>query len=406
MLIEVSVGNYKSFKDVVTFSMVAAKITSKDKTLDVNNVQCVDEDLCLLKGAAIYGANGSGKSNFASAVLFMRDFVFNSSKSTQEAEPIGVEAFKLSVETEKQPSFFEVVFLIDGTKYRYGFEVDAERVVKEWLFNTPSRKEAKLFIRDKGGIEVMPRFKEGRDLIDKTRDNALFLSVVAQFNGAISKQVVNWFRRLSVISGLQDRTYRSYTEKTFADESHRDSILQFMKRLDLGISDIQVQDTSSAPKQVVTIHRKYDATGSPTSVEVFDIDSHESEGTKKLFALAGPLMETLKSGRILVVDELDARLHPLITLAVINLFHSPEANRKGAQLIFITHDTNLLSNKIFRRDQIWFAEKDKQGATHMHSLVEYRVRNDASFESDYIQGKYGAIPFLGDLRRLAGNGDA
>jgi len=209
MLIEISIGNYKSFKDIVTFSMVAANITSKDKSLDVNNLHCLDGDLCLLKSAAIYGANGSGKSNFASAVLFMRDFVFNSSKSTQEAELIGVEAFKLSVETEKEPSFFEVVFLIDGTKYRYGFEVSAERVIKEWLFDTPSRKEAKLFVRDENGIEVMPRFKEGRDLIDKTRNNALFLSVVAQFNGAISKQVINWFRRLSVISGLQDTAYRS-----------------------------------------------------------------------------------------------------------------------------------------------------------------------------------------------------
>jgi uncharacterized protein len=405
MLIEFSIGNYKSFKDVVTFSMVAANITSKDKSLDVNNLHCTEEDLCLLKSAAIYGANGSGKSNFAGAVLFMRDFVFNSSKSTQESETIPVEAFRLSVETEEGPSFFEIVFLIDGIKYRYGFEVNAERVIKEWLFTTTSRKESKLFVRDENGIVVMPKFKEGKDLIDKTRENALFLSVVAQFNGAISKQVINWFRRLSVISGLEDRTYRSYTERTFADESHRDSILQFIKRLDLGISDIQIQSMSGAPKQVVTVHRKYDSKGKPTSVEMFDIDSHESEGTKKLFALAGPLMETLKSGRILVIDELDARLHPLITLAVIDLFHSPEANAKGAQLIFITHDTNLLSNKIFRRDQIWFAEKDKHGATHMHSLVEYKVRNDASFESDYIHGKYGAIPFLGDLRRLVGSVD-
>lgn len=403
MLIEVSVGNFKSFKEVVTFSMVAARITSKDKTLDENNVHCVDDDLCLLKSAAIYGANASGKSNFANAVLFMRDFVFNSSKSTQEAEPIDVERFKLNAETEGQPSFFEIVFLMEGTKYRYGFEVNAERVLREWLFNTPSTKEARLFVRDENGIETTPRFREGRDLADKTRNNALFLSVAAQFNGTISKGIINWFRRLSVISGLQDKSYRSYTEKTFADERHRESILGFMKRLDLGIADIQVQETSKLPQQVVTVHRKYNGEGRPASVEVFDIDSHESEGTKKLFALAGPLMETLKSGRILVVDELDARLHPLVTLAIVNLFHSAEANRHGAQLIFITHDTNLLSNKIFRRDQIWFAEKDRQGATHMHSLVEYKVRNDASFESDYIQGKYGAIPFIGDLRQLAGD---
>lgn len=193
--------------------------------------------------------------------------------------------------------------------------------------------------------------------------------------------------------------------------------------MDLGIDDIQIEEfkltDDSLPKNmpddlrtailkntitdkfaVKTIHKKFDKEGKQTALEIFDIDSHESEGTKKLFSLAGPLMDTLKNGRILFIDEFDARLHPLITYEIIRLFNSNKTNPKNAQIIFATHDTNLLSNKLFRRDQIWFAEKDKGGATHLYSLAEYKVRNDASFENDYIQGKYGAIPFIGDLKQL------
>jgi hypothetical protein len=132
------------------------------------------------------------------------------------------------------------------------------------------------------------------------------------------------------------------------------------------------------------------------------MDEHESEGTQKLFAMAGPLVDTLENGRILVIDELDARLHPLITREIISLFNSNQTNPHNAQLIFMTHDTNILSHKFFRRDQIWFAEKDKFGATHLYSLAEYKIRNDASFENDYIQGRYGAVPFIGDLSHLIG----
>jgi AAA15 family ATPase/GTPase len=150
------------------------------------------------------------------------------------------------------------------------------------------------------------------------------------------------------------------------------------------------------------VHRSFDEQGNPTSLVSFDIDENESEGTRKLIYLAGPLIDTLKHGKVLFIDEFDARLHPLITHQIISLFNSNNTNPNNAQLIFATHDTNLLSNRLFRRDQIWFAEKDKLGATHFYSLVEYKVRNDASFEKDYIRGKYGAIPFIGDLAQLLG----
>jgi AAA15 family ATPase/GTPase len=427
MLIEFSVGNYKSFKEIVTFSMAASTITAKEKEIDEKNVFSIDDELSLLKSASVYGANASGKSNLATAFSFMKNFVLNSSKETQVAEEIDVEEFRLSADTVGEPSFFQIVFLLDGNKFRYGFEVNKQRVVSEWLFYVPNTREAKLFVRELDNISLSKAFKEGRGIKNKTRENALFLSVVAQFNGEISQKILLWFNKnFNVISGLEDTGYLHYTIRRFDTNQYKDDILRLVKKLDLGIDDILVEKTrlttESLPKEIPeelsklilnspeaalmairTVHRKYDAEGNLTSPEIFDMDSHESEGTKKLFALAGPLVDTLKNGKVLLIDELDARLHPLITNAIIELFNSNETNPHNAQLIFITHDTNLLSNKIFRRDQIWFAEKDKQGATHLYSLVEYKIRriwNDASFESDYIHGKYGAIPFIGDLRRV------
>jgi AAA15 family ATPase/GTPase len=160
------------------------------------------------------------------------------------------------------------------------------------------------------------------------------------------------------------------------------------------------------PPKVTTLHKKYDSDNKFKSITLLDIDTHESEGTKKLFALAGPILKILKEGKTLIIDELDARLHPLLTEAIIRLFNSNETNPNNAQLVFTTHDTNLLTNKLFRRDQIWFTEKNKVGATDLYSLAEFKgVRSDASYEKDYIAGKYGAIPFIGGLQRLVEGDD-
>ena len=150
----------------------------------------------------------------------------------------------------------------------------------------------------------------------------------------------------------------------------------------------------------MTMHQKFDTQGNFISLESFYLDNQESEGTKKIFSIAGLLIDTLKKGNTLIFDEFDARLHPLMSKAIVEMFNSQETNYKNAQLIFMTHNTNLLNNKLFRRDQIWFTEKNKYGATDLYSLVEYKIRNDASFESDYIKGKYGAIPFIGNLSQI------
>lgn len=406
MLIGFSVGNYKSFKETVTLSMVASSIMEDDRELDENNVFEINHKLKLLKSAAIYGANASGKSNLIAAVNFMKWFVLNSSKETQVSEAIDIEAFRLSTETEKEPSFFEIVFLLEGKNFRYGFEINSEQVVAEWLFQSDENSETMLFEREFDNF-ILDNFPEGQGISDKTRSNALFLSVVAQFNGKLSGKILLWFSKtLQLISGLQDRQYRKETLQSFEDDRHRHDIIEFIKKLDLGIADIQITNQKALygkiKPTVKTVHQKYDADGKQTDIEIFDIEKHESEGTNKLFALAGLLLDTLRTGKILFIDELDARLHPLITRELICLFNSNETNPHNAQLIFTTHDTNLLSSKAFRRDQIWFTEKDNKGATDLYSLVEYKVGKDASFERDYIIGKYGAIPFVGNFKELLG----
>ena len=423
MLIEFSVGNYRSFKERVTFSMVAANLVSKDKTLDVNNAFEIDEELKLLKSAAIYGANASGKSNLATALSFMQQFMVNSSKETQSIDEISVEPFRLSTETKGKPSYFELAFLMDGRKYRYGFEATQKRIVSEWLFYVPNIRETNLFQRQLDNIKSSKVYNAD-DVQKRTRSNALFLSVSAQFNVNLAEKILEWtINKLNVISGLRNQAYLSYTVGCFIKNKYRLDIVKLIKDLDLGISEIQVDQedltTDFLPDEmpdelkklivkagggkatsIDISHRKFDTDGNYTSIEKFDLESHESEGTKKAFALAGPIITTLKEGEILIIDEFDASLHPLLSLAIVKLFNSKETNPHNAQLIFMTHDTNLLSNKIFRRDQIWFTEKNRYSATDLYSLAEYKIRNDASFESHYIKGRYGAIPYIGNLNHL------
>lgn len=418
MLLSFTVGNFLSYKDPVTFSMVA----TKKNELEAANVTNFDDKLRILKCAVIYGANASGKSNLFKAMGFFRSFVRKSSKESQATDKIKVTNFLLSSETQNKPSYFEIIFLHENTKYRYGFEVDQERIQKEWLYFVPKGKETRLFSREQGKIELGTYFKEGKDFIDKTRNNALFLSVVAQFNGPISVKILNWFREFRIISGIDDLGYKKFTIAKLQEQDFKRDIIEFINIADLGIKDINAEkikvDPGDMPKgmspqirnimkgfkdlfnlQISTLHKRFDENNKELPPISLDFDNFESEGTKKFFSLAGPIIDSLKTGKIIVVDELDARLHPVLMKFIIKLFNSSK-NDKKAQLIFASHDTNILSKNLFRRDQVWFTEKDEYGATDLYSLVEFKVRKDASFEKDYILGKYGAIPFINESGTL------
>ncbi|MYC96166.1 MAG: ATP-binding protein [Caldilineaceae bacterium SB0661_bin_32] len=435
MLIEFSVANYRSFRDEVTFSMVASPIKAGGAKLDERNQFPAPGDVNLLTSAAIYGANASGKSNLVAAINFMRRFVMTSSNISEVDEGIDVEPFRLSTETDTEPSFFEVVFIAEEQHYRYGFEVNAERVVAEWLHLVPTIRTPKLIEDDHDDIVLFKRewddiiigdeFEaEGLDLKNKTRSNVLFLSVVALFAGAIAQTVLKWFRTCNSLRGLSDRSLLPFTISQMRKGEASEKIEELVRSLDLGIDGIQLaiiqESTDFHPRQtgviriqrgehaedtefervsIHTIHRQYDDEGNIVGESLFTMDEHESQGTQKLFALSGPLLDTLEKGKVLFVDELDARLHPLLTREIVNLFNDPDWNTNHAQLIFVTQDTNLLSHQLLRRDQIWFTEKDHYGASHLYSLVEFKIDNDAPFERDYIQGRYGAIPFLGNIRQ-------
>lgn len=405
--------------------MVATDLGAKTE-LDENNTFQVDKELTLLKSAAVYGANASGKSNIIKAIRFMRWFVLNSSSSTQITDLINISEFRLSEETINKPSFFEIVFILNNKIYRYGFQLTKKEIIAEWLYYTPNSQEYKYFSRKKQNFKVLKKFSEGHLLQSKTRANALFLSVVAQFNGKISEQLLIWFQKLSVLSIISNFNH-AFTLGIIEDDNYKNKILSLIKKLDLAIHDIKIKQTvvplEKIPQDLLellvereerqvnglgewfsidikTIHNKYDLQGNIYSTEEFDLDENESEGTKKLFAIAGYILNALQEGRVLLIDELDARLHPLITQSIIKLFNSKETNPNNAQLIFMTHDTNLLSKKLFRSDQIWFVEKNRCEATDLYSLAEYKISKDASFEDDYVKGKYGAIPYIGNLRDL------
>lgn len=424
MLIEFSTANYLSFKDKTTLSLLSTSIKEhKDKNIFST------ERHDLLKGAVLYGANASGKSNFIKAMSTMRRLILYSFEKSS-TEGLGITPFLLNTDTENAPSLFEVVFLVDNIRYRYGFEVDDTAVHAEWLYEAVKQSEKPLFIREKDGIEVMEKsFPEGKDLEERTRENALFLAVIDQFNGKTAKKIMHWFSNLITVSGLSHEGYKAVTFGLLEDKKSRPILLDFYKKLDLGFDDISTDKKPFDPKElpedipeslvkqlvtdlqdsfridIRTIHNKYDAKNKIAGKVAFDMRSQESSGTNKLFNISGPVFDVLNDGGVLVIDELDASLHPLLTLAITKLFNSTELNQRNAQLIFATHDTNLLNYGNYRRDQIYFVEKNKYGASQIYSLVEYKeegktIRKDRSFEKDYIEGRYGAIPCIGNLSNL------
>jgi len=421
MLTSFSVGNFKSYREIKTINLLA----TSDETHEESNLVSLSlasgqrkRSTRVLKSAVIYGANASGKSNLIEALNFMKFFVENSSKNIQANEPILINRFLLDNESGNNPAYFQIQFIYEGVQFRYGFEVTNDQVVSEWLFYSPKGKEASLFIRENSTIDIGPQFPEGRRLDDKTRNNALFLSVCAQFNGEISNKVMQWYSSFNIISGIHDKSYLQFTIDKLENPAFIGRITNFLQVADLGIADIthskelldmdklplEIRDTlvkklgkelsEESTKQHKAILNKFNFIHKSGSNTVEFKLENESHGTQKLFAMAGPIIDTLNTGKTLIVDEFDTRLHPNISRFLIEIFNSKDQNRKNAQLIFATHDTNLLSNRYFRRDQIWFVEKNASQESDLYSLSEIKIRKDATFNKDYIQGKYGAIPYI------------
>jgi AAA15 family ATPase/GTPase len=426
MIIEFKVENFLSFKDLTTLSMIKAKSFKEHQE---THTILVDKNLSLLKSAVVYGNNASGKSNLLEVMEFMKQIIINSFRDAlleNSDRKFPLEKFALNSKTEKESTFFEVSFIHNDTKYRYGFEIDYDKVVAEWLYHTTS-KEVYLFKRSFQKIEVnKSAFKEGLGKEEDVKENVLFLSILATLGKETSSNIVEWFKKFNIINGIHDRGHKRYTiDKLKSDKNFFNWVLHFIKYLEISnlstteedVNEIDLETLkekekdeeiinlltsihkiqSKQPKrdQLITYHRKYDENNVFIDTVPFNFDKQESEGTKKLLYLLGPWYDTLKNGKVLIIDELDSRLHSHLTLRLIDFFH--KCNLNNSQLICAVHDVTLLNKETFRRDQIWFVEKNQFGASELISLADFKtdkVRNKSAFDKNYLEGNYGAIPYF------------
>lgn len=413
MLISFSVGNFRSFKETQTLDLRCGAI---NELRESNTFETPTKER-LLKAAAVYGANGSGKSNLIKALEFMDFFILGTPKACQEDGKINVQPFMLDSEHENEPSLFEIEFVQEKIKYRYGFEVTKDEVVSEWLFYVPKIRETNLFTRRKEELDISSKFPEGQAWLAATkksklnvRKSALFLTTLSQlFGDGLVGEMLRWFRNLAVISNFDDKVLLLFTLEyaSVGKKGATDFLESLLKELDVGIErvNIDVEKTGDLEYKcaVRSFHNFLDK--GKQKGKSFDFFEHESDGTKKIFAWGGFLAHAFYDNAVLVVDEFDTKLHPLLTAKLLSVYQASTTG--NSQLIFSTHDTNLLNPELLRRDQIWFTEKDKDQATKLYSLLEFKgVRSSEPFEKNYIQGKYGAIPYLGDFTPwLGGDSD-
>jgi uncharacterized protein len=419
MLVEFKVMNFRSFRDEQVFSMVA----SADKAYPEN---VIASDALgkqrLLRSAVLYGANASGKSNFIVALRVILQLVQGSAERKRDGAS-AVKPFLLDPSHTGAPSEFELTFVQNGVRYQYGVALDQERVYNEWLVAYPKGSPQTWFERrpqpnsNESDWYFGPRLTGERSrLVGLTRPDALFLSVAAAFNHKQLSTVFEWFQyNLRVIDASQaDVVLAPLTARLLEHDSRlRTTVAGLLRNADLGIRDFSCEERTTEeqdlpvdlPDELRAYLLKspqldiqmYHEGGSVIGQPVPFVWEDESLGTRRYFALSGPLAHTLQDGLILAIDELDASLHPVLVQTLVRMFHDPAINRNNAQLIFNTHDTTLLDASLFRRDQIWFVEKDRSGASQLYPLLEYSPRKDEALERGYLRGRYGAIPFVEGL---------
>ncbi len=417
MLIEFRVKNFRSIRNEQVLSLEA----SSHKGLTDNTVS-TNKNGRLLRSAVVYGANAAGKSNVVKALGFMESFVRNSAKNNPE-DKIPVTPFLLDPNSKNQPSEFEITFIHNGVRYRYGFAVTRSDVESEWLYAYPKGSAQTWFERSKEQprINFVSRELRGdkRAIELVTKHNHLYLSKAKQAEHEQLSEVYEWFsRHLYVLDNDVARRFlgRQTASIVYKHAKIRKRLANLIRLADTGIDDYSVEEVeesiSDLPEPIrqlileagesegiantPTIQRyeteflHSSSTGEPVN---FDIEE-ESLGTQRLFGIGGFLLSGLDDGDVIVIDEFDDSLHPLLARQLVQIFHDPIVNRNNAQLIFNTHDSTLLDLTLMRRDQIWLVEKDRDGASHLYSILEFSPRSNEALSKGYLQGRYGAIPFL------------
>lgn len=394
MLIQFSVENYLSIKDKVVLSLLASRDNEHPEHL------ILDGNKNYLKSAVIYGANASGKSNVLNAFWFMVNYVLTS-HNQQVHKAIDRIPFKFDKETPARPSSFEVIFTANGIRYAYGFSVTDKAVVEEYLYYYPNGRQAIIFERkDTTDFRFTVDIDEQNTLKERTSANKLYLSVASNWSYVKVIPVLEWFASCQIITKNSVADAYGLEAEQLKDDDYRRVIASMLRIADFGIQSLQVRDSDPISSKRGDIFTNVDAVHTVQDVEG-NISSYtlnmteESDGTNSYFKLIGVVKKALDLGTLLVADEMDAHLHPLLTKHLVSLFNSAEFNPKGAQLIFTSHNTNLLDLDVLRRDQIWFTEKDEQtAATDLFSLYDFSIRKDAKVEKGYLIGRYGAIPFI------------
>ena len=423
MLLNFAVTNYRSIKERQVFSLMAVEGIPHEDSLIHSEV-----GIPILPVALLFGANASGKSNILRAFGTMKHVVLNSVRLNPDDTLEEYEPFLLDEESRNNSTELEAEFIIKGEwgiehHYRYGLAFSETLISEEWLYRYDGDSETKLFSRDRDKVQVNETaFPEGKGKEDTLNSNRLFLSLIAQLNGTQSKEIISWFDGGKFVTASQIEEYRIVTSSLLNYKKNLivlddivefiDMALTFLSNIDMGITELSIKEESVAlPKElpeeikkvlyqdgetslnIYSTHNRYSKKGEIIGKEVFSTEHNESEGTQKITELLGLIFLILWGGKLLVIDELDAKLHPLLTRAIIQLFTNPKTNPHGAQLVFTTHDTNQLHLDYVRRDEIWFTEKSPVEATELYSHIEFKDFDPSmDITEQYVNGRYGAIP--------------
>ena len=425
MFIEFQIGNFRSFRDSQKFTMQAAPLRSNDIGLEEGNVFTAS-GYRLLKTKGIYGANASGKSNLRKAIAIFLHMVSKSVSQEHLTKQIWDERFQLINEWDHEPIFFQYTFLLDETVYRYGFQINDGIISYEWLFGKEEKgDEGEYFMRTSEKLQIDDKLFLGSGIymdLAKSGDNelfrpdALFLTGAALNGNKFAKSIRNEIINLAVIDGLDDSAavQAAIRVLTKGTDQEKAALKDLIRASDTGVSDIKFlkvpdsimeraviqRDRESTAEDeewhaLFSVHSKYDDDGNIVDEISVPFDEWESEGTSKILGIGAVILRSLRSGKAIVIDEFDARFHPNLTLKIVQLFNSSKTNPHNAQLIFITHDSGLLRRAELRRDQICLINKDRFGISSIHTLIEYKgVRKDASYEKEYLNGSYEAVPYL------------
>ncbi len=416
MLLEFRVRNFRSIRDEQAFSLVAS---GGDEELAETHLTPtgLKGQPNAVRSAVVYGPNASGKSTLLFALNYMRAVVAESAAIIQPGQIYNVQPFRLDEGFVKEPTRFEITFLLGGVRHQYAFAMTPQRIVSESLLVYRSAKPAQWFNRhlaedgETYEYEFSTQLTGPRKLWqESTRSNALFLSTAAQLNSDLLGPVFRWVVDSIVFLPATAVVNHDFTTAMLATDEGRVAIRDFLSAADISIADVVAVPRKGFRSQVV-----FNAGGltqasreegeflvptfrHSTSKGAATFELHEeSAGTQRLYGLVAPVLDVLKGGHVLVVDELDSSLHTLLVRRLISMFHDPALNKAGAQLIFSTHDTSLLDHTLFRRDQIWFIEKDRDQAARLYPLTDFSPRKHEAWERGYLMGRYGAVPFFAEL---------